>query len=138
MLIYKEMLIWQEGNIPISKGVLLGFGRLRVFKADVQCVLNRPRQAFLEKQGWAQLVLNQTASSHLQCNVLLSIYSSPNMWDICTIWHKGKISGCVNTTLGTMERQSEKGLFQTKEEVCLRLVRIEHSSNICLSPFLTE
>ena len=35
-----------------------------MFEADVQCVLNRPRQALLEKQGQAELVLNQMASSY--------------------------------------------------------------------------
>ena len=34
-----------------------------MFKADVQCMLNRPRQALLEKQGQAELVFNQMASS---------------------------------------------------------------------------
>ena len=33
-----------------------------MFAADVQCMLNRSRQACLEKQGQAKLVLNQMAS----------------------------------------------------------------------------
>ena len=35
-----------------------------MFKADVQCVLNRARQALWEKQVQAELVLNQMASSY--------------------------------------------------------------------------
>ena len=47
-----------------------------MFKEDEQCMLDRPRQAFLEKQGQAKLVLNQMASSYLQYLLLLFIYSS--------------------------------------------------------------
>ena len=35
-----------------------------MFKADVQCMLNRPCQTLLEKQGQAKLVLHQMASSY--------------------------------------------------------------------------
>ena len=40
------------------KGIILGFGSLTMFMADGQCMLNRSRQAFLEKQGQAEFVLN--------------------------------------------------------------------------------
>ena len=42
-----------------------------MFKAEVQCMLNRPRQAFLEKQGQAELVLSQMASSYTSMCILL-------------------------------------------------------------------
>ena len=35
-----------------------------MFRADVQCMLNRPRQTLLEKQGQAELVLHLMASSN--------------------------------------------------------------------------
>ena len=35
-----------------------------MLKADVQWILNRPHQAFLERQGQAELVLNQMASMY--------------------------------------------------------------------------
>ena len=35
-----------------------------MFKADTQCMLNRPHEVLLEKQGQAELVLNQMASSY--------------------------------------------------------------------------
>ena len=35
-----------------------------MFKADGQCVLSIPCQGFPEKQGQAELVLNQMASSY--------------------------------------------------------------------------
>ena len=35
-----------------------------MFKPDIQCLLNRPRQALLEKQGQAELVLTQMTSSY--------------------------------------------------------------------------
>ena len=51
--------------IPIFKGIILVFGTLLTFKADVQCTLNRPRQALLEKQDQDELVLHQMASSYI-------------------------------------------------------------------------
>ena len=47
MFIFKEMLIWEGGNIPIFNGIILGFGTLYMFKADVQGMLDGPRQAVL-------------------------------------------------------------------------------------------
>ena len=35
-----------------------------MFKAGVQCMLNRPCQTLLEKQGQDKLVLNQMTSSY--------------------------------------------------------------------------
>ena len=49
-----------------------------MFKADVQCMLNRPPQALLEKQGQAELVLTQMASSyspiyHIACHLFITL-----------------------------------------------------------------
>ena len=63
----------REAYITIFKGSSLDFGILERFKADVQCMLDRPHQAILKKQGEAKLVLNQMASSYT------SIYSVPNL-----------------------------------------------------------
>ena len=35
--------------ICVFKGIILVFGTLYMLKADVQCMLNKPHQAFLEK-----------------------------------------------------------------------------------------
>ena len=50
-------------------------------KADVQCMLGRLRQAFLEKQDQVKLVLNQMASSCIQYPIachLFIIYKEAN------------------------------------------------------------
>ena len=52
------------GDIPILKAVIVDFGTLSMFKADIQGMLNRAHQAFLEKQVQAELVLIQMASSY--------------------------------------------------------------------------
>ena len=59
---------------------MLVFGTLQMVKADVQCMLNRPREDFLEKQGQAELGLNQMASSHtpkhaITFHLFISIFS---------------------------------------------------------------
>ena len=49
-----------------------------MLKADVQCVLYRPRQGLLEKQGQAELVLHQMASSYTPvCPIVCHLFISP-------------------------------------------------------------
>ena len=45
------------------RAVFLSLGH-SIFKAVVQCMRGRPRQALLEKQGQNKFVLNQMASSY--------------------------------------------------------------------------
>ena len=47
-----------------------------MFTAGLQHILYRPRQALLEKQGQAELVLHQCLPHKFQCILLLFIYLS--------------------------------------------------------------
>ena len=84
MLILKEMLIWGRQPPYLSGHHSWLWDMDHICRADVQCMLNRPRQAFLEKQGQAELVWNQMASSStpiypIACHLFLS-RNLPKAW----------------------------------------------------------
>ena len=54
-----------------------------MFKADVQCVLDRPCSTLLEKQVQAELVLNQMASSYFNISYCFSfIHQFPELQEM--------------------------------------------------------
>ena len=76
----KECLSWSwYGRTHTPPSLKTPFFALKIkFKADVQSMIDRPRQAFLEKQDQAKLVLNQMAFSYISIHILfllLFIYS---------------------------------------------------------------